>query len=176
MIRGLAADGWRYVVDCTHGCGRTCIASVGHVSTAACAACLRVAHGADPDYRGAGERGVAWPRESGYSTGAVSLRKTRVIFSCEAGPDSREKLPDGVRELAERVGGRILLSVARRGDSPTTAAGKASANWGKSDTYVSVQWRRPGSCTVRACWKNGQPDGGMIGERRATRTEVGRHE
>jgi len=178
----LAGDGWRYRAACLGGCGGTAIVVLAHVRDPWCSACLRRHHRVDEAIaatRAAGDvpTGAPWPRVARHSTGAVSLRKTRVLLSVEvASVDWKgdDRVPTAAYVLADRVGGRVLLSVARRGDSPTTAAGKASAKWAQTDTFVSVQWRVAGRPpTIMAVWKNGQRDHAMVGERRVTHTDVG---
>lgn len=173
VIRGVTEDGWRYRVDCTHECGRTCVVVAAHIRTAACAVCLREKHGALIDYRGNGERGVSWP-SARVSTGVVSLRKSRVVLTQEVDASDERVWPQP-RALAGRIeGARLLLSIARRADSPITAAGKPSANWSKTDTLISVQWRvngRPPTCI--AIWKNGKRDTALMGSREMTHTEIG---
>jgi hypothetical protein len=182
MIRALSPDGWRYVVDCADGCGMPVVAVMAHVTTARCSACARRHHGvvtvprlpiAQRAHLALGQHGAAWPRALRVSTEAVSLRKTRVVSAVEVGLDD-ERVPPAARVLAARVGGRVLVSVARRSDSPTTAVGRASANWARTDTLVGVQWRLGGRRpTWMVVWKNGRRDHVMVGERRMTHTDAG---
>lgn len=182
----LAGDGWRYRVPCMDGCGAGAVVIVEYVRTGArCMDCGRRYWGApvperpEPGwtrYNGLrlGQGGEnCYPAAIVRREGAVSLRKTRVIRSMQVfafDPD----VPPAARELAKRVGGLVLLSVARRTDSPTTAAGKPSANWSKIDTYVSVQWREGGRPPTRmAIWKNGTRSGAMIGELATSHTAIG---
>jgi|SRR5689334_1807809 len=177
MKAELAGDGWRYRASCLGGCGRAAIVVLEHLRDPWCSACLRRHHQVDEaiaamNAAGGSPRGVSWPRET-RPEAAVSLRKSKVVSAAEVGRDD-ERLPPRARALAERVGGRVLLSIARRSDSATTAVGKASANWSKLDTLISVQWRPSGRPpTIMAFWRNGLPYGVMIGQRTMTHTDAG---
>ncbi len=149
---------------------------------ARCEPCGRSHHGTPATVKSAyrysermGQGGTSMPCILAPAFGAVSLRKTRVVSSLEVlGDDAWDRLPPAARALAERVDGRVLISVARRTDSPTTAAGKVSANWSRTDTFVGVQWRPGGRPPTRmAIWKNGQRAGAMVGEVAMTHTDIG---
>lgn len=169
-------DGWRFLVDCVDGCGASVVVDRAHiVGGARCIDCGRRHHGvptvvrssADPTTR-MGQGGAHAYPVARRVDGAVSLRKTRIIESMEIVNVDDPRLPAAARELHARVGGRMLLSLARRGDNPSTAS------WSKVDTWLSVQWRVAGRPpTVMAFWRNGRRDRAMVGGVESSHTAVG---
>lgn len=97
------------------------------------------------------------------------VERGREVFA-----DGPDVLPPAAVALCRRVDGRMLLSRARRADSPRTAAGKPSAGWDQVDTWLSVQWRPEGKPpTIMAFWRNGKRDRAMIAGVEMSHTAAG---
>lgn len=175
-----AGDGWRYHVPCRGECGASVVVTGAYLGARGwCITCGRERWQAPVPQRPP----PGWTRDNGLRLGQGGVNAypvavidpalppaapSRIVESLELTNVDDPRLPAAAVALCERVGGRMLLSVARRSANPDTAS------YHVLDQWLSVQWRPAGKPpTVMAFWRNGRRDRAMIAGRETSHTEVG---
>lgn len=182
-------NGVHYLVNCADGCGSTVVVTEEYVGRdVRCASHGREHRGApvpqrpqpgETRYNGLriGQPGESMPGhlDPDRLTRAAEVAPGRIVErGREVFMDGPDVLPAAAVTLCRRVGGRMLLSRARRADGPRTAAGKPSAGWDQVDTWLSVQWRPEGKPpTIMAFWRNGKRDRAMVAGVEMSHTAAG---